>query len=167
VGVIITMFIASSLLQNKVGFKPYFNDVSDAKILHSIDSDSAIVFFAFAGCSDICPPTLQEISSYAETVNKSTGNNRSMSIVVVNLIPKMGSDVFKAYVKGYSKSLIPLTPTNDQLDLLKNLFSVQAGTAIGSGTQINHTGMIYLIVKESSENWKISRVLPNGEIDNL
>ena len=106
------------------------------------------MYFGFTFCPDICPTSLQIISSAYRALPDHT--QRQVDIVFVSVDPERDTvTVLKDYVSLFDRDLIGLTGTPDQVAQTAKVFGIYfkkaANTDSAAGYLVDHSTIIYLI----------------------
>jgi len=107
-----------------------------------------LMYFGFTFCPDICPTSLQIISSAYRALPDRT--QRQVDMVFVSVDPERDSvTVLKDYVSLFDKDLIGLTGTPDQVAQTAKVFGIYfkkaANIDSAAGYLVDHSTIIYLI----------------------
>lgn len=104
-----------------------------------------LVFFGFSSCPDICPATLQKLSSALNQTGPQADNVRVLFITVdpENDTP----EALKTYLSEYGGRFTGLTGTQAQIDEMIASFKVYAEKAetLGGNVSINHSAITYFM----------------------
>lgn len=106
-----------------------------------------LVFFGFTHCPDICPVTLDKMTS---VLNKLGDAAASVQPLFISVDPARDTpDVLKEYVSHFHKSILGLTGTDAQVKAAEDAFKVYAakinGTAPGQDYTFDHSAYVYLM----------------------
>lgn len=103
-----------------------------------------LVFFGFARCTDICPATLQKISTVMENYDP-----RSVKIQPLFITTDPAHDtqnILSVYIGGYNQNILGLTGTKEQVAQAVQSYKVYASES-ESGTP-DHSSYVYLMSED-------------------
>ena len=106
-----------------------------------------LVFFGYTHCADVCPQTLTEVS---EALDRIDPRARRVQPIFITVDPARDTPQrLRAYVAGFSPTLIGLTGTAAQLGAVERQFHVvvEPDPAEGDG-DLDHSAVIYLLDPE-------------------
>jgi protein SCO1 len=107
------------------------------------------VFFGFTHCPDICPVTLDKVTSALNKLGDAAAKVQPLFISVDPL--RDTPEVMKEYVGHFHKSIIGLTGTEAQVKAAEDSFKVYAARTPGQNPQeysFDHSAYVYLINPE-------------------
>ncbi|MGF1695151.1 SCO family protein [Vibrio lamellibrachiae] len=117
--------------------------------LESIETQHALVFFGFQGCSDACPTALAELSHL-----KNLQGSTDPQLIFVDIDANSNQQRAEAFAKTFHHSFIAYHLDNETQSDIDNLFGLKHNQ---TGTQITHQGKTYLLTKKNQE-WLVSKV---------
>ncbi|MGF1719070.1 SCO family protein [Vibrio kyushuensis] len=117
--------------------------------LESIETQHALVFFGFQGCSDACPTALAKLSHL-----KNTQGSTDAQLVFVDIDTNSSQQRAEAFAKTFHHSFIAYHLDNETQSGIDNLFGLKHDQ---TGAQITHQGKTYLLTKKNQE-WLVSKV---------
>ena len=104
-----------------------------------------LVFFGFTTCPDVCPATMDKLSTALTTLGVDADKVQTLFITTD---PKTDtSEALKAYVSKYNASIVGLTGTDEQLKAVQDGYKVFASTS-ADGTP-NHSSYVYLVSEDN------------------
>jgi protein SCO1 len=108
-----------------------------------------LVYFGYTYCPDVCPTTLQDITTALDSMGDDAGQVQPIFITVD---PERDTvQVMKEYVGWFHPSLIGLTGTVDQIDAVKAAYRVysnkvpQEDDETGDNYLVDHSSVIYVM----------------------
>lgn len=112
--------------------------------LEQIRGKVAILFFGFTHCPDVCPTTLLEIQHLLAKLGDQADE---VSILFVSVDPKRDTpEKLASYVEYFSKSIIGLTGTDEQVQaVLERYNSTAKIDSDGENYNVEHTANLFLI----------------------
>ncbi len=116
----------------------------------SLIGKPSMIYFGFTYCPDICPATLQKISSVMDTLDK---YQIPVNPVFITVDPARDNvALLKLYSTNFHHKFVALTGTAEQIkevaDLFKVYYEVMPGSDKGRNDYlVNHTSFIYLMDK--------------------
>lgn len=108
-----------------------------------------LVFFGFTHCPDICPTTLDKLTTALNTLGADADKIQPLFITTDGA--RDTADVMKSYVAGYHKSIVGLTGTEDQLKAAQDAYKVYAAKvpgAVEGEYTINHSSYVFLMTPD-------------------
>ena len=108
-----------------------------------------LIYFGYTHCVDVCPLTLETVSSALDEL-KTKGN--SVTPIFISVDPTRDTPkVVKEYVENFSPKIIGLTGTSEQLQPVMEAFHVkmQHHSGMGSDDLIDHSSLLYLMDGEN------------------
>jgi cytochrome oxidase Cu insertion factor (SCO1/SenC/PrrC family) len=109
-----------------------------------------LVFFGFTHCPDVCPVTLDKMTS---VLNKLGDKAEMIQPLFITVDPKRDTEkVMKEYVGNFHKSILGLTGTPEQIKAAEDAFKVYAAMTNadpnGREYSFDHSGYVYLMTPE-------------------
>ncbi|WP_394221323.1 SCO family protein [Alteromonas gracilis] len=120
------------------------------KHLEQKGSDTALVFFGFKGCSNVCPVTLSEFATMLEGW---PSKDSQPHVLFVDIDANSSDEEASYYAKQFHSAIKGVHVNSEQLALYSFDFGLQIKQ---SDTQISHIGKTYLL-RRFEEQWKIVR----------
>lgn len=111
---------------------------------------TALVYFGFSFCPDICPTSLHKMAKVVETLGK---YNIVVTPVFISLDPERDtSEILKKYLATFGDTFIGLTGDKTKVkavaDKFKVFYAVAPGSTVGkSGYLLDHTSLLYIMDK--------------------
>jgi protein SCO1/2 len=100
-----------------------------------------LVFFGYTSCPDICPVTLERVSTVMETLDPEGA--KIQPLFITTDAAKDTREVMEIYVGGYNRHVVGLTGTKEQLDAAGKSYKVYAAPAPDG--KIDHSSFLYLM----------------------
>jgi len=115
----------------------------DFTFLKDENKKYVLLFFGYAGCDNICPPSLDQISQIYDKLDK-----EQFSFYFVNLQPNISKNDVDPFSKAFNKDFkgIYLEPK----ELLKITTKLQVKYAPVNNIDIDHTGFLYILEKSNN-----------------
>lgn len=115
--------------------------------LEEIRGKVAILFFGFTHCPDVCPTTLLEIQHLLAKLGEQADE---VSVLFVSVDPQRDSpDKLASYVEYFSKNIIGLTGTDEQIKaVLKRYNSTAKIDGESDNYTVEHTANLFLINRQ-------------------
>ena len=115
----------------------------------SLRGRTALVFFGFSNCPNVCPPTLQKLRQVQRALQKSG----ALSTVFVSVDGERDTPaVMKAYLEPFQPGFIGLTGDPRDVRAIAAQFSAVffKGPAIDAkgGYNVEHTSQVYLVDRD-------------------
>jgi protein SCO1/2 len=83
---------------------------------------TVLLFFGYAGCPDICPTTMAQLTNVLQQLEEDADNVR---IVFISVDPHRDTpDILQAYVNGFNNNAIGLTGNEQQITALARSYRV-------------------------------------------
>ncbi len=106
----------------------------------------SLIFFGYTFCPDVCPTTLAESTGWRAALNLS---EEDLRIIFVSVDPERDSlDALGEYLTAFGSPVVGLTGTQEQIDNVKQVFSVFSEKVDDPGASeylINHTASVFMI----------------------
>lgn len=136
---------------------PFFPLHSDrrvpADLLPENQQAEALVFFGYAGCPSICPPSLQAMAEIADA-------RPDWQLTFINLDGTSDLAVTAAYARGFHPDFLSYAPQPERLRQLMRAFGA---SIVGETEQeIFHSGYIYWLRREEAD-WVIEQIFRDGD----
>ncbi|WP_419768337.1 SCO family protein [Arcobacter sp.] len=106
-----------------------------------------LLFFGYAGCDNICPPALNEISQIYNKLDK-----KQFSFYFINLQPNIFKDEVDPFAKAFNKDFKGIYLDNKKLIDITTKFQVKYSPM--NKVDIDHTGFLYLLEKSANNMYK-------------
>lgn len=138
------LLFSSTNLQSS---KFVINKKIESPILDSLQEQNILLFFGYVGCTDICTPLLQELS----TMHGSDAFNElrtSTAIVFVNLIPKLSPDQPQLFASSFNENFIGLHLSKQELYSIDREFSLFYTPSLSDKNELSHSDSLYLLKKK-------------------
>ncbi|MHB8099835.1 MAG: SCO family protein [Sulfuricurvum sp.] len=108
-------------------------------------SKTALVYFGYVGCSDVCMPALYDLSQI-KGLSKKQGFSSEPSIWFVNMTPSMDAQSVQSWAEHFNKEFKSYAPNQKELSAMVetlNMIYTQLGT------KAEHRPYVYLLQKTS------------------
>lgn len=119
----------------------------DFDFLKDESKDYVLLFFGYAGCDNICPPSLIKISEIYNNLDK-----ERFSFYFINLQPNILKDNIDPYAKAYNKDFKGIYL--DDKKLIEITKKLQVKYAPVNSIDVDHTGFLYLLEKSTNNMYK-------------
>ncbi len=106
-----------------------------------------LLFFGYAGCDNICPPALNEISQIYNKLDK-----EQFSFYFINLQPNIFKDEVDPFAKAFNKDFKGIYLDNKKLIDITTKLQVKYSPI--NKVDIDHTGFLYLLEKSGNNMYK-------------
>ena len=106
-----------------------------------------LLFFGYAGCDNICPPALNEISQIYNKLDK-----KQFSFYFINLQPNIFKNEVDPFAKAFNKDFKGIYLDNKKLIDITTKFQVKYSPM--NKVDIDHTGFLYLLEKSANNMYK-------------
>ncbi|WP_321314358.1 SCO family protein [Halarcobacter sp.] len=106
-----------------------------------------LLFFGYAGCDNICPPALNEISQIYDKLDK-----EQFSFYFINLQPNISKDGVDPFAKAFNKDFKGIYLDNKKLIDITTKFQIKYSPI--NSIDIDHTGFLYLLEKSGNTIYK-------------
>ncbi|XPV67901.1 MAG: SCO family protein [Halarcobacter sp.] len=106
-----------------------------------------LLFFGYAGCDNICPPALSEISQIYNKLDK-----EQFSFYFINLQPNIFKDDVDPFAKAFNKDFKGIYLDDKKLFDITSKLQVKYSPV--NKIDIDHTGFLYLLEKSGSNMYK-------------
>ena len=88
----------------------------------SLKDKTALVFFGYASCPDICPTTMAQLT---EVIAKLGDDAKDVRIVFISVDPHRDTpDILQAYVNAFNKNAIGLTGSENEVAALARRYRI-------------------------------------------
>ena len=88
----------------------------------SLKDKTALVFFGYASCPDICPTTMAQLT---EVIAKLGDDAKGVRIVFISVDPHRDTpDILQAYVNAFNKNAIGLTGSENEVAALARRYRI-------------------------------------------
>lgn len=117
----------------------------------SVNDDKKIVllYFGYAGCQTICTPSLEEIASIYEKVEKT----KEVVFYFINI--SEGTAELDVFVQYFHKEFIGLELPLKERQVLMNDLRVYTSASLRQNGEMSHTGYLYMVKKKSEQNFEL------------
>jgi len=139
---------------------PAKGNLVDPEILHIDDeSDTAIIFFGYVGCSYICPTSLYKIDEMLSEQNDSS-KFEGLSVLFADIANRPGVVSSDRYAKNISSRMQGINLLNEQLDYAVDMFNLRIRDTKRMDSEVYHTDHFF-VLKRRDKTFEIIAVLPN------
>jgi protein SCO1/2 len=108
-----------------------------------------VVYFGYTYCPDVCPTTLQDITTALDLMGEDA---KEVQPILITVDPERDTvAVLKDYVAWFHPSLIGLTGTPEEIEAVKAAYKVyaakapQEGDETGDSYLMDHSSVIYVM----------------------
>ena len=108
-----------------------------------------LVFFGFTNCPDVCPVTLDKLTSVLDQLGDEAAKIQPLFITIDSFRDK--PKVMKDYVSHFHKSIVGLTGTEEQLKAVQDAYKVYASRhdqANGHDYSFDHSAFVYFMAPD-------------------
>jgi protein SCO1 len=109
----------------------------------------SLVYFGFTYCPDICPTSMQKISSIIDTLDK---YQIEVIPVFITIDPARDTQqILREYLGHFNKKIIGLTGSDDQIKFVADKFKVyyaKANDGNNTDYMMDHSSFLYLMDKD-------------------
>jgi len=128
----------------------------NVSFLNHEGNDTALVFFGFRGCSDICPMTL---SIFRQLFDTPTNISKLPQVFFVDIDTQSNANEALNFAKKFHSSFIGLHISSKELIEFSGKFGLNIKQ---QGNKISHLGKTYLLRRKENE-WRLLKVYnPNS-----
>ena len=103
-----------------------------------------LVFFGYTNCPDLCPTTLQAIST---ALDKLRADAAKVTVLFITVDPERDTpQVMKAYAANFTPRLVALSGTPDEIASAAKVYRIYY-KKVGEGADysMDHTGIVYVM----------------------
>lgn len=140
------------------------NQVTEAVLDRKVN----VIYFGYTYCPDVCPMTLQDITSALDMMGDDAAQVRP---ILITVDPDRDTvAVLKDYVGWFHPDMIGLTGTNEQIDAVKAAYKVYSAKApqeddeTGENYLVDHSSVTYVMGPDGTYLTHISYGEPAEEI---
>jgi protein SCO1 len=126
--------------------------------LNQLQGNVVLVFFGYTSCPDVCPTELGEMAQILRAFEKQSDKVKGLFITVD---PERDSaKVLKQYTSYFSKNLLGLTGSREQIDKVAKLYQANYRIYQNENRQIvvDHSSNLYVI----DRNGDLNTIIPFG-----
>lgn len=108
-----------------------------------------LVFFGFTNCPDVCPVTLDKLTSALDQLGGDASKVQPLFITIDSFRDKPG--VLKEYVSHFHKSILGLTGSEEQLKAAQDAYKIYASRhdqANGHDYTFDHSAFVYFMAPD-------------------
>lgn len=117
------------------------------------DKEFVLLFFGYVGCTDVCTPMLEKLSTLYESKKFETMKN-DVDVIFVNLTPEVQEHQPELFAKFFNPSFKGVYLSRKETLNIDRTFGLFFSRSISDKTELNHTDFLYLV-----RNNKNSKVL--------
>lgn len=125
------------------------NKIVHAPFLSDNDRDIAVVFFGFAGCSDVCPAAM---SLLEEFVTNPDIQGDLPQVAFIDIDNQSNPKQADAYAKHYHPDFIGYFPSTEEMALFTDTYGLKVQQR---GNRINHQGRAFLLKRNQDQRWQL------------
>lgn len=118
------------------------NPVTDA----SYPGKLKLVFFGFANCPDICPATLDKLSTALNMLGVQSGQLQPLFITTDPA--RDTPEALKTYLQSYP-AFVGLTGTEEQIKAAEDAYKVYSAASTDGSGAIDHSAYVYLMTEDN------------------
>jgi len=127
-----------------------------ASFLAQDGNESALVFFGFRGCSNVCPMTLSKLS---QLINSQKNSSLWPQVIFVDIDANSSSAQASVFAKQFHTSFVGLHISTEELTSISGKFGLNIKQ---QNNNISHLGKTYLLKRKTNE-WKLVKIYnPNS-----
>lgn len=119
----------------------------------NLNNHWSLVFFGFTECSDVCPLTLQQLTTFLDIAEQH--HLAQVEVIFISLDPERDTpEKMKEYLKAFSPAIIGLRGTSGELAKLSHFFAVDYSISsrsadetgnIANDYQVEHSGRVFIV----------------------
>lgn len=135
-------------------------DIKELPMLQYLNNREAMVYFGYVGCLDSCPKAFKNLTNH---------HTSASSIYFVNLIPGLTNADVQNYVDTWpeAKGIIGIQASLKDLSHIEEYFgNFQAGR-IGVYNPKLHTDQVFLLKKNTANEWEVTKRFSSSAISAL
>lgn len=134
----------------------------DVSFLQHVDSENALVFFGFQGCSNVCPVTLSTLSQLL-TIQEDT--SKWPQVIFVDIDIHSDTQQASKFAKQFHPSFIGMHLAPQEITKISAKFGLNIKQ---KNSQISHLGKTYLL-RRIAKDWRLVKIYnaKNLSINNL
>lgn len=141
--------ILSAVFSKQTQGKIEVNEHIEAPYLLGGSQELQLVFFGYVGCTKVCTPILQQLSSFYDSAPFASLKPH-VGFTFVNLMPEVEPDQPQMFAESFNPAFRGVYLTQRQLMNIDRDFSVFFSKSISEAGEINHSDNVYLVHKEKS-----------------
>lgn len=121
----------------------------ELELEHVLDGSQEIelLFFGYAGCSDICAPRLQAIGNWYSTLEQKMQERLSVKFLDLSIPEERGLP--DTFAKAFHKAFTGVFLEQKELRLYTRAFSVYFSPSLLNEREIDHTTHLYLAKRDT------------------
>ncbi len=140
----------SLLFQNMADGKISINREIKVPFLPYSEKKLSLLFFGYYGCSDVCTPFLEKLSTiYESDVFKSY--KKDVDIYFVNLNPAVKKHNPDEFAKYFNQNFQGIYLTHNEIMSIDREFGLYHTSSLRDKSKINHTDNLYLLEKSNGK----------------
>lgn len=149
--------IFSAFFSTQVQGKIVVNRPIDAPYLQDGTQQLQLVFFGYVGCTKVCTPILQEMSSFYNSESFAS-LKPYVAFTFVNLMPEVESDQPQTFAESFNRDFRGVYLTQRQLMNIDRDFSLFFSKSISEAGEINHSDYLYLVHRDKNGALKLINI---------
>lgn len=121
------------------------NKKVQSSVFSEYNNKFLFVFFGYVGCTDICTPRLEELSTI---YNELKLNNIDIDTSFINLIPLKDPELPQLFASIFHKDFDGFYLNNDKIQQIQNEFNIYCSESLTSKNDWDHTSFLFLLEHE-------------------
>ena len=146
-------FLANILPQNSTKIEITKSSASPF-FLKTQTASTALVYFGYVGCTEICAPALEDLAYHYNRSMKA--NTNGVAIYFVSLNPDIPNHQPDIFAKAFHSEFHGVYATAAQIEELSKLYNIAIGD---KDTASGHSSHLYLFVK-TSNGYTLKNIFP-------
>ncbi len=132
------------------------NKTIEAPFLAQSGPNSAIVFFGYSACGDVCPTTMMMLSN---TLKSNVPTKKWPVVIFVDIDASSNVQQASRYAKQFNQHFTGYFPTQAELTRLKDYFGLNFQQ---TGSLISHRGKTYFLQRRDDTWYLKTAYTPQG-----
>lgn len=141
-------FLQSFIFASESEGKIDINKKIEASYINS-DKKYVMLFFGYVGCTDVCTPFLQELSTIYDS-KEFKPLRKNVDVVFVNLTPEIDKEQPDMFAKFFNPGFKGVYLSRGDILRIDRAFGLFFSRSMSEKTEVDHTDFLYLI-KNTSE----------------
>jgi protein SCO1 len=130
------------------------NQKIQSAVFSEYNNKFLFVFFGYVGCTDICTPRLEELSTI---YNELKLNNIDIDTSFINLISLKDPELPQLFASAFNKDFDGFYLKNDKIQQIENEFNIYCSESLTSKGDWDHTSFLFLL-KQEIDGYYLKRI---------
>ena len=114
----------------------------DFTFLKKENKKFVLLYFGYIGCSNICPPAMEQINQIYNKIDK-----KRFGFYFINLLPNGDPDMVKAFAEAFNKDFNGVYLNNKEIRKIVSSLNVKYLPSLFDKNELEHSGFLYLLEK--------------------